>query len=123
MVPTFPTQRLPPCFLLAPPQQPQQATQTPHPTKPAAPMQPRVDFCPSLRAFFASVMLDRDLGLVADHFVSAGISSIDNLANLLLMDDGSVEGFIERMPKLGAVERAFLRKAVFAARASVELLS
>lgn len=123
MVPTFATQRLRPLYLLPPPQQLQQGPQARKPSKSAALIQPRLDFCPSLRAFFASVKPDRDLGPVTNHLVSAGVSSIDSLADMLLMDDGSVDGFIERIPKLGAVERAFLRKAVFAARASIEVLS
>ncbi|BGO89851.1 hypothetical protein NBRC10512_005621 [Rhodotorula toruloides] len=94
-----------------------------HPNQPTAQTQPSTDFRPSLRAFFAAVMPDRDFALLANHLASAGITSVDQLSNLLLMDEGSVDGFVERIPKLGGVERAFLRKAIFSAKASFESLA
>ncbi|BGP30335.1 Transketolase [Rhodotorula toruloides] len=94
-----------------------------HPTQPTTQPQPRIDFRPALRAFFAAVMPDRDLALLVNHLASAGLTSVDQLSDLLLMDEGSVDGFIERIPKLGGVERAFLRKAILAAKASFESLT
>ncbi|BGP46307.1 Transketolase [Rhodotorula kratochvilovae] len=99
--------------LLPPPPAPAQ------PPPPPAAYSPQHPFFLSLVAFLTASAPGRDHSLPAHALVDAGVTSISALADLLLLDAGSLEGFSEllsRRARFGGMQLAWLKKAVGAAR-------
>ncbi|GAA5911658.1 hypothetical protein JCM6882_006932 [Rhodosporidiobolus microsporus] len=110
--PTFPPSHIPPSFYPAPVSYPRSTStdSLPLSATSSSPLKPS-----ELSAFFSTAFPSRDFTSSAYSLFESGITSVEALVELLLLDDESLEDFLpllSRRTKLSAIEGGWVKKAV-----------